>query len=85
MNRLIKIAAFTGIAFFATATAASASVTINDAGYGFVGKGDVQTVLGLNNSALQKAVDAGTIKFTSTQSATPGADVERHAEGHADR
>ena len=32
MNRFIKIAAFTGIAFFATATAASASVNVTAGG-----------------------------------------------------
>ncbi len=67
MHRLIKIAAFTGIAFFATATAANASVTINSSGMGFVGKGDVQTVLGMNNAALQKAVDAKSLVFTAVQ------------------
>ena len=66
-HRLIKIAAFTGIAFFAAATAANAGVTIDAAGQGFVGKGDVQTVLGLNNAALQKAVDAKTLVFTAQQ------------------
>jgi hypothetical protein len=37
----------------AAATTASASVTINADGTGFVGKGDVQTVLGLNNNQMQ--------------------------------
>jgi hypothetical protein len=36
-------------------------------GGGFVGKGDVQTALGYNNSALQKAVDAMSLVFTAAQ------------------
>src|SRR5262245_65597662 len=48
------------------ATAASASVSVNPtSGVGFVGKGDVQTALGFNNSALQKAVDAKSLVFTA--------------------
>lgn len=35
---------------------------------GFVGKGDVQTALGLNNAKMQAA--AGSLKFTDTQSGT---------------
>ena len=45
--------------------AARASVTIDAAGKGFVGKGNVQTALGYNNAALQKAVDAKTLVFTA--------------------
>ncbi|MEV7181816.1 hypothetical protein, partial [Kitasatospora sp. NPDC093679] len=41
------------------ATPASAAAGFDAAtGTGFVGKGDVQTALGYNNAALQKAVDA---------------------------
>ena len=65
MKRTIGVAVLAGIAFVATATAASASVTVNDAGKGFIGKGDVQTVLGYNNAALQKAVDGKTLLFTA--------------------
>jgi hypothetical protein len=57
--------ALAGIAFFACSTSASASVTIDSAGKGFVGKGDVQTALGYNNVALQKAVDGKTLVFTA--------------------
>jgi hypothetical protein len=65
VKRTIGVAVLAGIAFVATATAASASVTVNDAGKGFIGKGDVQTVLGYNNAALQKAVDGKTLLFTA--------------------
>jgi hypothetical protein len=41
---------------------AYASVTIDKDGNGFVGKGDVQIVLGWNNAALQK--NATSVKFT---------------------
>lgn len=57
--------ALAGIAFFATATAANASVTLTDSGVGFIGKGDVQNALGYNNAALQKAVDAKSLVFTA--------------------
>ena len=63
----VKIAALTAIALVASATAANASVTIDSAGKGFVGKGNVQTALGMNNSALQKAVDAKSLVFTAAQ------------------
>src|SRR5215510_9917382 len=74
MHRITKIAALSATALaatsiLATAPAANASVTIDANGKGFVGKGDVQTALGYNNAALQKAVDAGTLKFTATQPA----------------
>ena len=66
-RRTIGVAVLAGVAFFATATAASASVTIDQAGSGFVGKGNVQTALGYNNAALQKAVDAKSLVFTASQ------------------
>jgi hypothetical protein len=45
------------IATFAISSPASAAVTFDPAsGTGFVGKGDVQLALGLNNSQLQSAV-----------------------------
>ena len=40
------------------ATAAHASVTIDAAGKGFVGKGNVQTALGWNDKQLQDAIAA---------------------------
>lgn len=43
--------ALAGVAFFALSTAANASVTIDANGKGFIGKGDVQTALGLNPDA----------------------------------
>ena len=60
MNRIIKgaIIAATSLVAVGAGTAAHASVTINADGTGFIGKGNVQTALGYNNSALQTAVDA---------------------------
>lgn len=54
-------------AALAVPTAAMASVTIDATGKGFVGKGDVQSALGYNNAALQKAVDAKSLVFTAVQ------------------
>jgi hypothetical protein len=65
MRKLMIIAA--SFAALAVPTAAMASVTINADGKGFVGKGDVQSALGYNNSALQKAVDAKSLVFTAVQ------------------
>src|SRR6476469_7675162 len=62
---IISAAALAGVAFFAFSTSASASVTIDSAGKGFIGKGDVQSALGYNNAALQKAVNDGTLVFTA--------------------
>jgi hypothetical protein len=58
------------VAMLVVPTAAIAGVTIDAAGKGFVGKGDVQTALGYNNSALQKAVDAKSLVFTAKQPTT---------------
>src|SRR5262245_43058504 len=71
MNRITKAGAVlaTTIIGLGAASAAHASVNIDATGKGFIGKGDVQTVLGYNNSKLQQAVDKGEIKFTSTQAA----------------
>jgi hypothetical protein len=66
-KRAAKITALAATAFIASTAVANASVTIDAAGKGFVGKGDVQTALGLNNSALQKAVDAKSLVFTAEQ------------------
>jgi len=49
-------------------TSAYASVTVDANGKGFIGKGEVQNALGMNNSALQKAVDAKSLVFTAKQS-----------------
>ena len=54
----------TALAMLAIPAAASASVNVNDAGVGTVGKGDVQTALGWNNAAFDKGV--GTLKFTAS-------------------
>ncbi|MER6976108.1 hypothetical protein [Streptomyces carpinensis] len=49
-------------------TPASASVNFDPTtGTGFIGKGDVQTALGYNNAALQKAVDSKSLAFTAKQ------------------
>ena len=70
MRRIMKVAlvaaATTAIAI-GSSTAAQASVSIDATGKGFVGKGDVQTALGYNNSTLQKAVDAKSLVFTAQQ------------------
>ena len=64
MNRLIgrSMTGVVGAAFALTmATAAFAAVTFDSAtGTGFVGKGDVQNALGLNNAQLQ----AATLEFS---------------------
>jgi hypothetical protein len=67
MRKLIMSAASVAALATLTAGAASAGVTVDAAGKGFVGKGDVQTALGYNNSALQKAVDAKSLVFTAEQ------------------
>ena len=65
-NRIIPIAALSVAALLVSAGAASA-YTIDPSGKGFVGKGEVQSALGFNNAALQKAVDAKSLVFTATQ------------------
>jgi hypothetical protein len=75
MHRITKIAALAAItlaatAMMATTPAANAGVTIDADGKGFVGKGDVQTAMGWNNAALQKAVDGKILTFTAQQSAS---------------
>src|SRR5262245_46442049 len=67
MYRITKVVALAAFALLVTASAAIAGVTVDSAGKGFVGKGDVQTALGMNNSALQKAVDAKSLVFTAQQ------------------
>jgi flagellar biosynthesis/type III secretory pathway protein FliH len=65
MRKLMILGA--SLAALAVPAAAIAGVTVNADGTGFVGKGDVQTALGYNNSALQKAVEAKSLKFTAEQ------------------
>ena len=63
MRKLI----ITGAALVALAVpaVASASVNVDDAGNGFVGKGDVQTALGLaNDAAMQALYKANGVHFT---------------------
>jgi hypothetical protein len=66
-KRAAKITAFAAVAFIASAGVANASVTVTD-GTGFVGKGDVQTLLGWNNQTLQK--NAESLRFTTVQEAS---------------
>ncbi|TCN41675.1 hypothetical protein EV644_10457 [Kribbella orskensis] len=47
------------------ASSANAAVTYDDKSVGTVDKGDVQTLFGLNDNALQNAVKDGKITFTS--------------------
>ena len=75
MHRIIKAAAVAvavlipTAAMVGTGSSVSASVSYDDSYVGFVGKGDVQTPLGMNNKQLQDAVKADetipdTIQFT---------------------
>ncbi|QIG40802.1 hypothetical protein G5T42_16070 [Microbacterium sp. 4R-513] len=69
MRRITKIAAGTVLACALVGTAGAANAyTLTPNGTGFIGKGEVQTALGMNNAALQKAVDANALTFTSKQS-----------------
>lgn len=67
ISKVALIAATTTALALGGASAAQAAVTIDSAGSGFVGKGDVQTALGLNNAQLQ--AKAGSLKFTTSQDA----------------
>ena len=74
MHRTTKIAtkigasaAIAAVALIASATSASAA-TVNSDGSGFVGKGEVQSAYGFNNSAIQKIIDANETAFTFTSS-----------------
>ena len=70
MRRITKVATVATATLIAigVASAAQASVTIDADGKGFVGKGDVQTALGYNNSQMQ--ANAGSLRFTTSQDAT---------------
>jgi hypothetical protein len=62
MRKFMILAA--SLAALVVPTAAMAAVTYDDAGFGSVGKGDVQTVLGWNDAELQDAED---VEFTRKQ------------------
>lgn len=63
MKKTFKtISAFVLVA--ALFTVAFASVSYNPASGGFVGKGDVQTLLNLNNKGMQALVDRNGVAFT---------------------
>ena len=69
MRRFTKVAAIAATprpltALIATGSAASAAVTVNPDGSGFVGKGDVQSVLGYNNKQMQESTEAKGFKWT---------------------
>src|SRR5262245_53131892 len=71
MNRITKVAALAAVgvtAAIATGTLASAGVTVDATGHGFVGKGDIQSAMGWNNDALQR--NAATLSFTIKQPAS---------------
>jgi hypothetical protein len=71
-KRAAKITALAAVAFIASATVANAA-TVNPDGTGFVGKGEVQSAYGMNNSKLQTAVDNNSAKpftFSSVQPAS---------------
>jgi hypothetical protein len=61
---IIKIAALSAAAVIVSAGSASA-YTLNGDGTGYVGKGEVQTLLGLNNKAMQAAHTAVTFKYVA--------------------
>jgi len=54
MRKILITTALAATIVVGGVAAANASVTVNPDGTGFVGKGDVQTVLGLNNGEMQK-------------------------------
>jgi hypothetical protein len=74
VNRTIGIVALAGAAFFGLATAASASVTVDSAGVGYVGKGDVQTALDWNNKAFDNG--ALSLKFATGASTAERINVD---------
>ena len=70
MRRITKVAAIAATALtalLATSSAASAAVTVNPDGSGFVGKGDVQSVLGYNNKEMQQSIEAKGFQWTQQQ------------------
>ena len=55
-----------GLGLALVSTMGFASVTLNDDGTGWVGKGDVQIAFGWNNAAAQRNVNAVTFSFQQT-------------------
>jgi hypothetical protein len=83
-NTLITATALSAVALVAGATAASASITVNPGGSGFIGKGNVQTALGYNNKNLQDAVDGKnglSLVFTGIQSTSQALSQEGTQDG----
>ncbi|MDP3892859.1 hypothetical protein [Nocardioides sp.] len=69
MRLILKAAAAAAATIMLTATAASAAVTFDPGtGTGFVGKGDVQTALGLNNNAVQNTAVSFSYQGVTAQS-----------------
>lgn len=63
--RKILTGILAGVLTLAMTTVAFAAVTFNtETSTGFVGKGDVQTALGLNNAQMQQAIKDNSITFT---------------------
>jgi hypothetical protein len=90
MRRITIIAVLAAIAVLATAAVANATVTVNPDGSGFVGKGDVQSLLGYNNKQMQNAVEAKgfdwsqKLEFSTTWESTDSTGthvVTRHQTG----
>jgi hypothetical protein len=61
-----KIAIAAAAALTITSSIAMAAVTIDSFGYGFVGKGDVQTAFGWNNATAQKNATAVSFHMESS-------------------
>jgi hypothetical protein len=70
MHRITKVAAVavTSLIAIGAGSAAHASATIDSAGKGFVGKGDVQTAFGWNNQKVQQ--NANSLAFSTSQALT---------------
>jgi hypothetical protein len=68
----LGLAAATALAAPVALALPASAATVNQDGTGFVGKGEVQSVYGFNNGAIQKIIDANVnaFSFTSSQSAT---------------
>jgi hypothetical protein len=59
-----KFAFVTAAALVAISTAAVAAVDVDEEGYGFVGKGDVQLAFGWNDAKLQQNASGVTFKYS---------------------
>jgi hypothetical protein len=66
----MKKSILAAVALAASATFAQAAVTIDENGYGFVGKGDVQIVMDWNNAQLQEHADSLQFRFAGGESAS---------------